>query len=252
MATNNNDETPTTKRKVQQKLNPVKVSKGMKKVENKVKDIAGSKGEKDKRSNHKDGSKKDSKSKYALIKASDNSNSSKRHQHSKSQASESADDQLSGNNKVKSDYKHNHLNDSDGEHSWSDSAAGTKEDDANTISSDKTSKVHKGNTNNIVLPKFTRYQLMILLDQNYSQQAISEDNNDEKSPTERVLELLAKFTEQTYKYDPEANIMSWKTDPEFYYMNKDEFPQDLSSWDSPMRYGRSQNQPNYSRYTSNR
>ena len=228
MKKTNSDETSKPKRKVQQKLNPVKVAKGMKKAEKKVEDtIAGTKGGKEKQTNHKDGKKKESKSKQpSTKKSSDNRNNSKTQHQAKSQASESTEDQVPVNNIANSDDKHNHLNDSDGEHSWSGSTVGTKEDDANTISSDKTSKVHKGNTNNIVLPQFTRYQIMILLDQNNSQQSIAEDNNDEKSPTERVLELLAKFTEQTYKYDPDANIMSWKTDPEFYYMNKDEFPQD--------------------------
>ena len=221
-----NVEISTPKRKVQQKLNPVKILKETKKSKKKFKDlIFDDNGSKGKLFNQNEGTEKQSKSKIAPTQKVDNSINNKETIQQVNFQSNKVDEQIVINETDNSNEKQNHLKDSNEEHSWSGSTE-TIEDDVNTISSDKTSKVHKGNSNKTVLPKFTRYQIMILLDQNSNQQIISEDNNEDKSPTERILEVLAKFADQIYKYDPDANIMSWKTEPEFYYMNKDEFPQD--------------------------
>ena len=55
------------------------------------------------------------------------------------------------------------------------------EDDVNTVDSDKTSIYHNGNKNKIILPKMTRYQLMISLDQ----------HNDTFNP-EEIEEIRSK------------------------------------------------------------
>ena len=123
--------------------------------------------------------------------------------------------------------KKHHFHDSDDEHSWYDPSI-TSEDDANTINSNETSKFHKGNQTKVVLPKFTRYQMMILLDQDQNQ--TSADNlaeEQDKTPSQRVREFLAQLTEKIYEYDKDAQVMTWKTESNFNYMSKDQFPDDV-------------------------
>ena len=119
-----------------------------------------------------------------------------------------------------------HYNDSDGEASWKLSA--TSQDDANTINSNETSKYHKGNADKLVLPQFTRYQMMILLDPENKETTISEDDDKgTKAPAIRIAEVLSAFTDNVYSNDKDAKIMSWKTAPNFSYMDSEEFPDEV-------------------------
>lgn len=129
--------------------------------------------------------------------------------------------------------KDNHYNDSDGENSYANSIQSDdkslNQDDENTVASDETSAIKKKDADKIILPKFTRYQMMILLDQTSNESPIEEEKQvEEKSPVERVKEFLNKFTTQVKKSDPEAKIISWKTNPNFTYMNMDDFPTELA------------------------
>ena len=62
------------------------------------------------------------------------------------------------------------------------STGSTKQDEENTVNSGRTTTVGKKNMNKVVLPSFTRYQIMILLDQENKQSPIQEDENNEKPP----------------------------------------------------------------------
>ena len=91
------------------------------------------------------------------------------------------------------------------------------EDDVNTVDSDKTSIYHNGNKNKIILPKMTRYQLMISLDQ-HNETFNPEETEEIRSPIQRVREILIKMVGQMKTVDPEAEIMSWKCEPNFTFL----------------------------------
>ena len=104
----------------------------------------------------------------------------------------SSNDNVNENDSVASSMtssptKKHHFHDSDKEHSWYDPSQ-TSEDDVNTIDSNETSKFHKGNESKISLPKFTRYQMMTLLDQEQNQNFTSNlADEQDKSPSQRLI-----------------------------------------------------------------
>ena len=117
-----------------------------------------------------------------------------------------------------------HIDDtSEGDNSW-DIESSEEEDDVNTVSSDQTSTIKKKDQGKVVLPKFTRYQIMILLDQDNSNAPIAEENGEEKSPPDRIRDFLVSFYAQMKIYDPKSKIMTWKMSPNFSYMDDDQFP----------------------------
>ena len=118
-----------------------------------------------------------------------------------------------------------HYDDSDGENSWPGSS--TSEDDDNTVNSNKTSVANKRDQRKIILPKFTRYQMMILLDQDSNETNIEENVQDSKSPSQRITEVLAALAIQAKTADVDSKIMSWKVAPNFSYMSE-EFPTDVA------------------------
>ena len=117
----------------------------------------------------------------------------------------------------KADTREYHFNDSDADNSWSDSVDKDNvlmEDEVNTVASNETSVIKKKDGKKMVLPKFTRYQMMILLDQTENDKFIEEINvDDQKSPVDRVREFLINFTAQMKKTDSDAKIISWKNEP---------------------------------------
>ena len=68
---------------------------------------------------------------------------------------------------------------------------------------------------------------MILLDQENNETNIAEQNENDKSPSERIIEVLAAFTAQAKLADKNSKIMSWKTMENFSYM-AEEFPSDVA------------------------
>ena len=133
-----------------------------------------------------------------------------------------ASDQTS-RTEINANHSNHHYNDSDGEASWNVSA--TTQDDENTVNSNETSKYNKGNENKVVLPAFTRYQMMILLDPENKEEEIKENSDQqENSPAQRIAEKLSSFTQHMVSIDKEARIMSWKTSPNFTYTDLEEFP----------------------------
>jgi hypothetical protein len=152
--------------------------------------------------------------------------SNKTSSYAQNDKSKSSSKDKSSTKKTSYDDQNHHYNDSDGEASWN-SGKNSFQDDENTVNSDKTSKISKKDLSKIILPKFTRYQMMILLDQENNEKAISENTEEDKSPTQRVMEVLASFVVQVKTADPDAKIMTWKTSPNFSYMN-DEFPTDVA------------------------
>ena len=105
----------------------------------------------------------------------------------------------------------------------------TKEDSDNTVNSGETTTISKKNMNKVVLPPFTRYQIMILLDQENKQNLVAEnDDDDEKAPLQRLRDVLVSMTTQIKIFDEKAKIISWKTSPNFSYMNMDDFPTEIA------------------------
>ena len=135
---------------------------------------------------------------------------------------------------IKPSTRVHHYNDSDGENSWTnvstdDEQSFTQQDDENTVASNETSAIKKKYQNKIVLPNFIRYQMMIQLDQEGNDNLIDESKKDDKkSPVERVREFLISFTSQLKKFDSKAKVISWKTNPNFSYLNTDDFPTELA------------------------
>ena len=148
---------------------------------------------------------------------------------SSSLLSKSIDNQSTSSDTTKKNKNHDsyHYNDSDGENSW-DSDEDEKEDDVNTVSSDKTSQIKKKEGNKVILPSFTRYQFMVQLDQDTNETPILDNDAEEKSPVDRMREFLIKMTNQIKSYDKDAKIISWKTSDNFTYMNMDDFPSDVA------------------------
>lgn len=128
------------------------------------------------------------------------------------------------NQTQKVEPKSHHYNDSEDNESWQ----AESEDEQNTVSSDKTSKIKKRDEHKVVLPKFTRYQMMILLDQGpENDNGILDSKESDKSPSQRIKEFLADFAKRVKKEDKDAKIMSWKTGSNFTYLG-DEFPTDIA------------------------
>ena len=127
-------------------------------------------------------------------------------------------------NTVKAKTKAHHYNDNEENESWNES---TQEDETNTVDSNSTSIRDKTINNRVKLPKFTRYQMMLLLDQKDSNVNILDSNDKDKHPSQRVLEFLASFVDQIKKADKDAKVMSWKTSPNFTYL-EEEFLTDVA------------------------
>lgn len=102
------------------------------------------------------------------------------------------------------------------------------EDEVNTVSSDKTTQRGKKKQSKKVLPPFTWYQLMIQLDQENNDSPIEDKDTEGKTPAQRLRDILITFVTQMHIYDPQAKIISWKTDPNFSYMDNDEFPTQIA------------------------
>jgi len=104
------------------------------------------------------------------------------------------------------------------------------QDDDNTIDSNNTSIYSKNNMDQVVLPKFVRYQMMILLDHKDPIKMTVEQEGDELlSPAQRVREVFIELTSQIKKHDNEARMISWKTTPNYTYLNDTNFPEDVAS-----------------------
>ena len=164
-------------------------------------------------------------------KDSDGSNSSEDGSENKESGRKNADkneeddSSIASKATIRTKLKSHHYNDTDEDGSWNNV---TEEDEEHTVRSDVTSKVDKTNSGKIMLPKFTRYQMMILLDQGESNgKSILEEKDVDKNPSQRILEFLASFVEQTKKLDRDSRIMSWKTTGNFTYISED-FPTDVA------------------------
>ena len=102
------------------------------------------------------------------------------------------------------------------------------EDDINTVNSDQTSKRGQETQRRITVPRFIRYQLMIKLDSNNKDTPINVDENDEdKSPAQRLRDILSTLHAQMRTYDSKAMLISWKNSPDFSYLG-DNFPTDIA------------------------
>ena len=99
------------------------------------------------------------------------------------------------------------------------------EDQENSIDSGKTSVIKKKHMKKIVIPSYVRYQLMIPPEKEEDQDS---DNVDYRSNLTRIREILINMTQQIRVLDPQAEIISWKTSDDFNFMNKQEFPEDIS------------------------
>jgi hypothetical protein len=103
-----------------------------------------------------------------------------------------------------------------------------QEDDANTIGSGVTTVRDRVRENEIVLPPFVRYQLMIMPGQDKDSGTTDDDNDDDpKSPTEIVRDYLQKFYKEMKRCDDRAEIISSIMKPNFTYLPADKFPQDV-------------------------
>ena len=103
------------------------------------------------------------------------------------------------------------------------------EDDDNTIDSNQTSTYRRRDMDKLILPPFTRYQIMISLDKNDPFNMSEEINEEElKPPAQRVRDALISLATQINIYDQEAKIISWKTDPNYTYLDKDNFPEEVA------------------------
>ena len=108
-----------------------------------------------------------------------------------------------------------------------DNNSNTSQDNDDTVGSNNTSKRSKKNDSKLTLPPFTRYQLMILLDQENRDSPVDEDEGEEKSPAQRLRDVLVSLATQIKIFDSEAKVISWKTSPNFCYMNMDDFPTEV-------------------------
>jgi hypothetical protein len=103
-----------------------------------------------------------------------------------------------------------------------------QEDDANTIGSGATTVRDRERENEIVLPPFVRYQLMIMTGQdNETGDNDEETDDDPKSPTEIVRDYLSKFYKEMKRCDDRSEIISFVMKPNFTYLPSDNFPQDV-------------------------
>ena len=94
-----------------------------------------------------------------------------------------------------------HYNDSDGENSCkgreSDDESESSEeyalveDDENLVNSNKTSVVNKKNASKVIIPPFTRYQMMIQLEQATNDAAIEEEKEGDDNPLEKIRVFLS-------------------------------------------------------------
>ena len=104
----------------------------------------------------------------------------------------------------------------------------TTEDDNNTVNSDQTSSYRRRDMEKIILPPMTRYQIMLMLDHDNNNMQLTEDEDEEiKPPTQRIREFLIKMVEQINNFDADAKIVSWKTSPNFTYLESNNFPEDI-------------------------
>ena len=103
-----------------------------------------------------------------------------------------------------------------------------EEDDLNTINSDETSKRGRNEQSKKVPPRFIRYQLMIKMDNKNKDSPINlEEDDQEKTPTQKLRDILSIFYNQMRVYDARSRLISWSVKSEFSIMG-DEFPQDVA------------------------
>ena len=118
--------------------------------------------------------------------------------------------------------------DDDDEYHDDDDESGEIEDDLNTINSDETSKRGRSTLNKKVPPKFIRYQMMVKMDESNKDSPIQIDKmQEEKSPSQRLRDILATFHAQMKTYDSKSRLISWKSSPDFLQL-KDTFPTDIA------------------------
>ena len=60
------------------------------------------------------------------------------------------------------------------------------EEDNNRVNSNKTSVVNKKNASKVATPPFTRYQMMIQLEQDTNEAAIDEEKEGDTSPLKNI------------------------------------------------------------------
>ena len=102
------------------------------------------------------------------------------------------------------------------------------EDEVNTVASGETSIRNKKKLKKVILPSFTRYQIMIQMDQENRDSPIDEEEDEDKSPAQRLRDILIAMVTQMKLFDPNSKIISWKTEPNFSYLNPDQFPSQIA------------------------
>ena len=121
------------------------------------------------------------------------------------------------------------IDDYENEDNASDSTPirGTQQDEVNTIASGETSIVNRKNMDKIVPPKYVRYQLMIPPEDADDEQEVNE--NSYKENVERIKGILTTLSTQIRVFDEKAEIISWKNTKGGSFLDKNEFPQEISN-----------------------
>ena len=101
-----------------------------------------------------------------------------------------------------------------------------EEDEANSINSGVTTKVGRKEMDKIVIPTYIRYQMMIPPEEDSEE---DDDNPGYKDNYERIVEILKSLVTQLGIMDDKAEIISWKTQNNFSFLPKQEFPTDVST-----------------------
>ena len=91
-----------------------------------------------------------------------------------------------------------------------------------------TTKRDKKKLAKLVLPTFTCYQIMIQMNQVNRDLPIKNDKDKDKSPAQRLRDILISLVTQIKIFDPKAKIISWKTGPNFSYFNSKDFPTQIA------------------------
>ena len=101
----------------------------------------------------------------------------------------------------------------------------TVEDDTNTVESGTTTKVKgKKQGNNLILPPFIRYQIMITP----LKKELDDKGEEILNVPQRIRTFLMSMCEQLTLIDEEAKIISWRNKKNFTYMNTEEFSEEVS------------------------
>ena len=105
-------------------------------------------------------------------------------------------------------------------------AAGTytQQDENNTVHSDATTTLKKKEMDEIVIPQYIRFQMMIPPE---SEVEDDEEPNYQEN-YERIKKILETLTTQIRIFDDTAEIISWRTKTNFSFLQKDQFPSEVA------------------------